>query len=207
MRLVSALFDAPVPAAAALAALAAAGFDPAEVTTIPALARECQAGGDRAGPPGDPLAEALQAAWVDEDWPRLAKLLQERGLARGWARLAAEGLRRGAILVLLAVPTLSAPLAAQAMAGAAPPDPLDLAERWLADAELRYPWRDVPALVPAPDGDGWIVGDPGGALAGPGDSPPDLSTSPPEPSESPPGLGDSPPDPDASPPAAAPDGG
>jgi hypothetical protein len=137
MRTLITLFDAPVPARAAARALAAAGFSPADVLLLPPLPDAPASVPPADLPPGDPA--------------RLARGLIDRGVMPQDAALFAEGLRRGAILLVVAVPTLSAPIAAEAIAGALPPDPAALAAAWAADLDLRYRWAEVaPPVLMAP---------------------------------------------------------
>lgn len=92
MQLITALFDAPVPAGMALAALAQAGAAPADLGVWPALS-------DLFVPP--PPAPLLAAA---RDLDGALGLLSELGLPDEGLAQAGEGLRRGAILVLALAP-------------------------------------------------------------------------------------------------------
>jgi len=130
MRNVTALFDAPIPARAAVRALVAAGFHPADIALAPGLP-DVPAGHEALIPAsaGDPGA--------------LTEALAGRGVPEPDARFYEEGVRRGAILLVVTVPTLSAPVAADIIASTLPPDPAELAAAWLAEPELRYVWARV----------------------------------------------------------------
>ncbi len=134
MRYVTALFDAPIPARAAAAALASAGFHPDDIALVPHLAGAPATGWFVDADPAD--ARGVRQA------------LEDLGFDTADAARAAEGARRGAIILMVRTPTLSAPVAAEVIAALAPPDPDDLAAAWEADPGLTYAW----AAVPAPSG-------------------------------------------------------
>lgn len=129
MRTLITLFDAPVPARAAARALVAAGFSPADMMLLPPLPDAPTADPPVDLPPGDPV--------------RLARGLVDRGVMPQDAALFAEGLRRGAILLVVGVPTLSVPIAGEVIASVLPPDPAALAGAWAADLDLRYRWAEL----------------------------------------------------------------
>lgn len=137
MRTAYALYDAPAPALAALRALARAGFAPADVAVLAArVPDEAHAlAADRILPRDrgiEPWSDTPDPSLPDE--PALARALEGRGLARDEAATCAEGVaRRGAHLVVVCCPTLSAP-AAEAALGAALPAALDVHRaRWAAE--------------------------------------------------------------------------
>lgn len=134
MRHVLALFDAPVPARAALLALAEAGFAPDDLTCAAA-----------AGVPG---AAGLAAATVPAEEDALERRLRSLGLSEDDAATCAEGVaRRGAILIVASGPTLSAEAARRAIEGAAPPTLAEHRARWDGRAGPglgHYGWADVP---------------------------------------------------------------
>ena len=108
MRLVSALYDAPVPAGMALAALVEAGAEPRHLGVWPPL---------------PPLAVAPPAAALLASAPDRAAalgLLAQLGLPPDALQQADQGLGRGATLVLARCPDLDAPAMAAAMAEAGP---------------------------------------------------------------------------------------
>lgn len=111
MRLVSALYDAPVPAGLALAALVAAGADPVEVGVWPPLPPLAVA----------PPAAALLAAAADLDG--VIAQLDRFGLPADAQQQARSGLERGAILVIARCPDLAAAALAAALAEAGPLGP------------------------------------------------------------------------------------
>ncbi len=111
MRLVSALYDAPVPAGLALAALVAAGADPAAVGVWPPLP-------PLAVPP--PTAPLLAAA---ADQEGVMEQLDRLGLPADAQQQARSGLERGAVLVIARCPDLDAPALATALAEAGPLGP------------------------------------------------------------------------------------
>lgn len=130
MQLISALFDAPVPAGMALAALAAAGVAPADLGVWPSLPPV-------AIPP--PAAQLLTAA---PDLPSVLGLLADLGLPSEGLDQAREGLARGAILVLARAPDLRAPDLAARLAVCGPLGP-EAAFAWLRNRELRYRWSEL----------------------------------------------------------------
>lgn len=140
MRYVTALFDAPIPARAAAAALASAGFHPDDIALVPHLAGAPAAGWFVDADPAD--ARGVRQA------------LEDLGFDAADAGRAAEGARRGAIILMVRTPTLSAPIAAEVIAALAPPDPEALAATWEADPSLKFDWAAVPPpggnIVPVP---------------------------------------------------------
>ena len=134
MRTITALFDAPVPARAAARALVTAGFSPTDITLVPPL-------------PGAQPFDFSQLPVAGEDPRDLVNVLGDLGVPEAEALFYAEGVRRGAILLVVTAPTLSAPVAADVIAGALPPDPNALAAAWAADPGLRYTWADIPPPV------------------------------------------------------------
>ncbi len=132
MRHVLALFDAPVPAARAVRALAEKGFAADDVQLC--ARGEVPDIGARTSRDLPHEPRALQAA------------LQDRGLGEDDAALCAEGVaRRGAILVLVRCPTLSAPVAERLLAAALPPELAEHAARWKAQPSAAYMWAQVAA--------------------------------------------------------------
>lgn len=154
MRYIATLFDAPVPAAAAAAALVDAGFHPQDIATIPPLP-DSAAGGTFANVDGDGPVARVDPSFPSErveppnppDPSQLRWLLRDLGFDPTDAARDAEGVRRGAILLLVRAPTLSAPVAAEIITSLAPPDPDAMIATWEADPDLMYGWADVPAPV------------------------------------------------------------
>jgi hypothetical protein len=139
MRTVIALFDAPAPARAAAAAVVGLGIGAADFRLFPPL-------------PGGPAGPPDFLAGLGGDDPRAwAQALTELGLDGASARAYAEALARGAILLAVRVPTLTAPLVQRAIDGAAP---LELAEHqamWASDPGFCYAWSaPEPPLDEAP---------------------------------------------------------
>ncbi len=135
MRHVLALFDAPVPARAALRALAAAGFAPDDLACVAASSV--------------PETSALASARLPIEASALERRLRSYGLSSTAASTCAEGVvLRGAILVVATCPTLSAGGAQRALDGAAPPSLSEHRSRWEGrngDALTRYGWADLPS--------------------------------------------------------------
>lgn len=151
MRYVAALFDAPIPARAALQALQARGFAAADVALLAEAELPGTAGlaDGRLLPPSPPAGDwpgddpPPPEAWRDE--PRLEAALRRRGIEEEDAATFAEGVaRRGAILVLVSAPTASAPLAAEALAQTLPPSPAAHRARWSSDPRARSGWSTLP---------------------------------------------------------------
>jgi hypothetical protein len=117
MQLISALFDAPVPAGMALAALAEAEVAPDDLGVWPSL---------------PPLALPPPAAG-----PRAELGLPDEGLEQ-----AREGLARGAILVLARAPDLRAADLAARLAACGPLGP-EAPFSWQHRRDLRYPWAEL----------------------------------------------------------------
>jgi len=134
MRYAFALYDAPMPALAALRGLARAGFAPADVavlaTDVPAEARGLA--GDRILPRDlgpEPWAPVDGALAMDE--AAIVRALEARGLAPDDAATCAMGVaRQRAHLVVVCCPTLSAPLAQAALDVAMPPPLAVHRARW-----------------------------------------------------------------------------
>jgi hypothetical protein len=124
MRYVTALFDAPIPARHALGALREAGFEARDIACIPALPDRPEDGAQL-----DMTAEAFAGL----------------GLPTAFTHVALEGLERGAILICLRTPELSAEHAARLLDEAGAQAPETLARAWAAEPELRYGWRELPA--------------------------------------------------------------
>ncbi len=140
MRHVMAIFDAPIPARAAASALAGAGFDPGDIALLPPLAGAPAAGHFLDADPADP--------------PAVRRALAVLGFDAVDAARGAEGARRGAIVLVVRAPTLSAPVAADVIAALGPPDPDDLAAAWEADPGLTYAWAAAsPPLAADPGRD------------------------------------------------------
>ncbi len=131
MRRVFALFDAPVPAQRAVAALLAAGVDPADVWSVPRLPR---AGG-----------LATQCLAAETDLVALRQALGERDVPAERLEVYVDGVRRGAILVLVEVPTQSAGVTAQILGAAGAADPDELRARWTVQRATTYDWRAMAA--------------------------------------------------------------
>ncbi len=133
MRHIIALFDAPIPATRALEALAEAGFTPADVSVRPSL-------------PGVAwhAAQVSAIALPDDDEAALIAALEGLGVPTADARLYAEGVRRGAILLVVRSPDTSATAAEAAMRSATPPDLAAHQARWAADPGLCYDWAATP---------------------------------------------------------------
>lgn len=135
MRHVIALFDAPIPARAALRALAGAGFAPGDLAC--------------AASPDVPGASAYAAVRLPAGEDALGRRLLSFGLEAADADTCAEGVsRRGAILVVATGPTLSADVARRVLDSAAPPSLQEHRARWdgrEGDGLTRYGWADLPA--------------------------------------------------------------
>ena len=124
MRYVIAAYDAPHPALVAVAALQDAGVADGDVALRPS-------------PPG----RAPGDLGAPTDPSRLPEWLASLSCA-GAADLHAEAARRGAILLVVRCPTLSAPIVAGILAATAPLDPVQAARRWAAEPGTRYEWGD-----------------------------------------------------------------
>lgn len=129
MQLISALFDAPVPAGMALAALAEAEVAPDDLGVWPSLP-------PLALPP--PAARLLAAV----DLSGALALLAELGLPDEGLEQAREGLARGAILVLARAPDLRAADLAARLAACGPLGP-EAPFSWQHRRDLRYPWAEL----------------------------------------------------------------
>jgi hypothetical protein len=155
MRHVLALFDAPVPAARALAALWDAGFAAADVSCVPA-------------PPGVHWGRETGFARLPaDDPPALERALSDLGIGHADAHAYAEGVRRGGILVTVRTPTLSAPVAVAALDSSAPPDLATHQARWAVDPDLSYRWQSTPPPRVDPPAPGSVGGPPPTPTAAP----------------------------------------
>lgn len=136
MRRVSALFDAPVPAQRAVEALLQSGVDLADVWTVPCL----------------PLAQGRLTRTLapPTDLAALRRALEAREMPEERRELLVDGVRRGAILVMVEVPTLSAELAAGLLDAAGAADPAELQSLWAAYRATTYDWQklDAPDVEP-----------------------------------------------------------
>jgi hypothetical protein len=137
MRRILALFDAPEPARRALAALAVAGVAADDVWVTPMVPGT---GAWAAGP----LAPSLDLA-------ALRQSLAARDVPPPLVEVYVEGVRRGAILVLVESPTASAPVVAGCLTSASAPDLAALVARWKAQPGTTYDWASaVPPQVDPP---------------------------------------------------------
>lgn len=139
MRHVVGLYDAPVPAGAGLADLRAAGFDTGDIWVAPEVAAA------RLGPcaPYQVLSHGTHA---------LARTLIERGVPPIAAADYAEAVERGAILVVVRTPALSAPIAAEALQGPGATDLEQHHARLRSDPNLSYGWAAAePPVLPSPE--------------------------------------------------------
>jgi len=124
LRHVIAAYDAPHPALAAVAALQDAGVAGGDVAVIPS-------------PPGRETGDF----GAPTDPSGLPEWLASLGVA-GAAAFHAQAAERGAILLVVRCPTLSAPVVAGILAACAPLDPVQAARRWAAEPGTRYEWGD-----------------------------------------------------------------
>lgn len=140
MRTVIALFDAPVPVRQVVAALRRLGVPDGDVYLLPSL-------------PGESTARfGVLVEELTDDSASLVPALTDLGLDRPTAHAYAEGVRRGAILLAVRAPILSAPLIQREMESALP---LDLALHqaiWAVQPIFGYGWSEVepPLVDPAP---------------------------------------------------------
>ncbi|HRA20479.1 MAG TPA: hypothetical protein PLZ56_08535 [Anaerolineae bacterium] len=130
MQLISALFDAPVPAGMALTALAQEGAAPADLGVWPPLP---------AIPVPPPAALLLAEA---ADLAGALRLLAQLGLPAEGLAQAQEGLARGAILVMARAPDLSAAALVKRLSECSPLGP-EAALAWARDGALRYRWSEL----------------------------------------------------------------
>jgi hypothetical protein len=144
MRRVLALFDAPVPALAALDALARSGVDAADVAAVP---WPKGAGEARAVP----LADAADAA----DPALLRRVLAERDVPPELRETAVDLVRRGGILLLVETPDRDAAAVAALLDAAGAADPARLEQAWRSFPGTTYDWAgsaapavDAPAAAP-----------------------------------------------------------
>jgi hypothetical protein len=122
MRYVTALFDAPYPALAAVAMLREHDVAPTDLVVLPTPPHPAPSADWAPGPGDHPLA-----------W------LQSLGVSDRAAALCAAGVTRGAILLVVRCPTLSVGLVVDTLEGGAPLDLAAVAARWAADPSFRYP--------------------------------------------------------------------
>ena len=133
MHFILSLYDAPVPARGALAALNAAGVSAGDIAVAPPLQAETPVGDGR---PRLVLPESQEA---------IGKALVAWGVPPADALVFAEGVGRGAILVAVRAPTLlAAPVRTILEQSGAVPLSVHKA-RWEADPALRYGWAGVAA--------------------------------------------------------------
>lgn len=130
MRTVLALFDAPLPARAALAALRAVGVDDDDIAIVPDPAAQ------ESGTGASAAAVAATAGLFDG--------LKERGVPEDEARAYAEGVARGAILVLAVCATGRAGAAVAALRGVGAVDLDTFRAAWARAPDTHYAWRRVP---------------------------------------------------------------
>ena len=133
MRYVSAIYDAPMPAGLALKALRAAGFEDRDLAVLPDL------------PALPPVAGFLARSTEATGDP--ARALAELGLPQQRHALLREALWRGAIVILVRCPDLSAPAAVRALDAAGPLPDARLARDWRREPGMRYRWSELPAPV------------------------------------------------------------
>ena len=131
MQLISALFDAPVPAGLALATLSQAAVAPADMGVWPPLPALLVP-----PPPALLLADCT-------DMAAALRRLTELGLPAEAVDQAREGLLRGAILVLARTPDLTATSVAAGLERCGPLGP-EAALAWSRDGGLRYRWAELP---------------------------------------------------------------
>lgn len=135
MLRILALFDAPIPAQRALAALAAAGVASADVWSVPLL-------------PGPPLARLLAPV---TELAAVRSALAARDVPAELGEVAVEAVRRGAILVVVETPTASAPGVVAILNGAGALEPAELTAHWRAQPGTTYDWAaSAPPLVDPP---------------------------------------------------------
>ncbi|MFN2114577.1 MAG: hypothetical protein ACK2T6_02610 [Anaerolineae bacterium] len=154
MRCVTGLYDAPATAAAAIADLRAAGFaasdllvEPARASRLlmasPAPADQVAAPTAQVAAPADQVAAPSPPRQHPSDAPGgAAERLAAFGLPPQAAEAYAAAVGRGAIVIVVRAPTLSAPVAAAALDV---PGVLDLerhAARVQADPNIEYRWSD-----------------------------------------------------------------
>jgi hypothetical protein len=139
MRVAVALFDAPEPCRAALAELARKGFAPPDVAVLTDVA------GGLADPPPwlAPTASEGGTAGAAPD-AALPDRLEAIGLPRADAAAYAEGVRRGAIFVVVRCPALSVGEASRALASGPAMDMPAAVARWTAAPDASYDWASVP---------------------------------------------------------------
>ena len=140
MRYVSAMYDAPVPARAAISALIEEGFPPLDLCVLPFVP------GIELPSTFLPSLEFSKATDRYDLQPVQAKLAA-LGIAMEAAGIYAEGLRRGAIVVIARTPTLSAPIAAAILETTCPLSVEKASRDWAAQPGLRYRWSQVEAMA------------------------------------------------------------
>jgi len=137
MRRVVALFDAPEPARRGLAALAAAGVAADDVWLTPPLPAMVGWTPAALAPPLDLVA--------------LRQSLAAREMPPPLIEFYVDGVRRGAILVLVEAPTAAAATVADCLTTAGAPDPATLVARWQTQPGTTYDWAAVaPPVVDLP---------------------------------------------------------
>jgi hypothetical protein len=130
MQTILALFDAPVPATRAAAAMSAIGLGAGDVAIVPA--------------PPTSGAQVLRvaapaAAWsLPADSRALRRALDGLGVEASDADTYVEGVARGAILLAVRAPDLTVPLARQIIEAACPPDLATHRARWGIQPDLEY---------------------------------------------------------------------
>lgn len=140
MLRILALFDAPVPAQRALAALAAEGIAPGDVWSVPLI-------------PGPALARLLAPV---TDLAAVRSALAARDVPAPVGEVAVDAVRRGAILVLVETPAASAARVVTVLDGAGALHPPDLEAHWRAHPGTTYDWAAIapptvdPPAPPAP---------------------------------------------------------
>jgi len=147
MRCVTGLYDAPATAAAAIADLRAAGFAASDLLVEPARASRLlmasPAPADQVAAPTAQVAAPSPPRQHPSDAPGgAAERLAAFGLPPQAAEAYAAAVGRGAIVIVVRAPTLSAPVAAAALDV---PGVLDLerhAARVQADPNIEYRWSD-----------------------------------------------------------------
>jgi hypothetical protein len=135
MHMTLALFDAPVPARWALESLAEAGVRPSDVAVVPGVPGTTSV--QTTGTGGD---DVLSLPTTERD---LQRVLRSWGVPEADVGTCAEGVRRGAILVAVRVPTLSVGIVRSLLDGCGAVDLATHRERWDVDPGLRYGWATV----------------------------------------------------------------
>jgi hypothetical protein len=136
MRYVTALFDAPIPAQVALESLRSRGFTSADLFVVP----ELPASGLR-------VADSYARPWREQGL-ELGQMLAEMGIPDDEGAVLEEAIARGAILIAVRSPSLSAPHAEAALEHAMPADLAEHEARWQSDPDWRYGWSTVAPPLP-----------------------------------------------------------